>query len=149
MLVAGWLSDRLWKGKRGPAFVLFSLGMFVSLLVFWYFPQPSLLWNSCIIGSIGFFLFGPQMLIGLAAAELSHKNATGTATGFAGWFAYVGAAIAGYPLGVAIENFGWQGFFVMIVACGLLSVICFIPMWNANNRRKFIEEEVTSIEEAS
>lgn len=150
MLVAGWLSDRVWGGKRGPAFVVFSLGMFISLLVFWYYPQPSLLWNSYIIGMIGFFLFGPQMLIGLAAAELSHKNATGTATGFAGWFAYIGAAVAGYPLGVAIEKFGWQGFFLMIVACGLLSVLCFLPMWSAGTgHKKKKKETAENTEETS
>lgn len=135
MLVAGWLSDRVWNGKRGPANFFFSLGMFASLAIFWFYPQTSLLWNSLIIAMIGFFLFGPQMLIGLAAAELSHKNATGTATGFAGLFAYVGAAIAGYPLGLAIEKHGWQGFFMMIVCCGFLSTAGFLPLWSAGGRK--------------
>ncbi len=135
MLVAGWLSDKVWGGRRGPANAVFAFGMFVCLTIFWFFPQPSLLWNSIIVSLIGFFLFGPQMLIGLAAAELSHKNATGTATGFAGWFAYLGAAIAGYPLGVAIEKFGWQGFFVMIVACGFLATISFLPLWSAGSKK--------------
>ena len=38
--------------------------------------------------TIGFFVFGPQMLIGMAAAECSHKEAAGAATGFVGLFAY-------------------------------------------------------------
>jgi sugar phosphate permease len=42
---------------------------------------------------VGFFVFGPQMLIGMAAAELSHKKAAGAATGFVGWVAYLGAAV--------------------------------------------------------
>ena len=141
MLAAGWLSDKVWGGRRGPANFFFALGMFATLAIFWYYPQTSLLWNGFIVAMIGFFLFGPQMLIGLAAAELSHKNATGTATGFAGWFAYLGAAVAGYPLGVAIEKFGWQGFFVMIVACGFLATMSFIPLWSAGAKKSKQSEE--------
>lgn len=135
MLVAGWLSDRFYASKRGPMNVLFSLGMLLSTLAFWFYPGTSLVWSSFICAMIGFFLFGPQMLIGLAAAELSHKNATGTATGFAGWFAYLGAAIAGYPLGLIAEKFGWQGFFVVMAVCGVLSVLCFLPLWNATSAK--------------
>lgn len=135
MLVAGWLSDRLYASRRGPMNVIFSLGMFVSILGFWLYPGTSLLWNSFICTSIGFFLFGPQMLIGLAAAELSHKNATGTATGFTGWFAYLGAAIAGYPLGLIAEKFGWQGFFIMMAVCGVLSIFCFLPLWGVSSSK--------------
>ncbi len=149
MLMAGWLSDRISRGRRGPVNVFFSLGMFATLIVFWQFPQSSLIWNSCIVGTIGFFLFGPQMLIGLAAAELSHKNATGTATGFAGWFAYIGAALAGWPLGLAIEKFGWQGFFTAIVASGLLSALCFLPLWSAGEKNKKVIKEDPPAELAS
>lgn len=136
MLVAGWLSDRLYASRRGPMNLIFSVGMLCSLLGFWFYPGTSLIWVSFICASIGFFLFGPQMLIGLAAAELSHKNATGTATGFTGWFAYLGAAIAGYPLGLIADKFGWQGFFVMMAVCGVLSVLCFVPLWSVNTNKK-------------
>jgi len=141
MLVAGWLSDRLYASKRGPMNVLFSLGMLLSLLAFWFYPGTSLLWNSSICALIGFFLFGPQMLIGLAASELSHKNATGTATGFAGWFAYLGAALAGYPLGLIAEKYGWQGFFVVIAVCGVMSVLCFIPLWGAGEAKQTSKQD--------
>ncbi len=135
MLIAGWLSDRFYASRRGPMNVLFSVGMLLSLLAFWYYPGTSFVMSALICGMIGFFLFGPQMLIGLAAAELSHKNATGTATGFAGWFAYLGSAVAGYPLGLVAEKFGWQGFFMVMALCGVLSVLCFLPMWKATSSK--------------
>jgi len=131
MLIAGWLSDKICSGKRGPMNVVFSLGMVVSVLFLWLFPEASALWDSSVLFMIGFFLFGPQMLIGLAAAELSHKKAAGTASGFAGWFAYFGAASAGYPLGKVAQDFGWQGYFLILCACGSLTVLLFLPMWNA------------------
>ena len=131
MLVAGWLSDKLTEGRRGPMNAIFSLGMLVAVMALWMMPQASALVDSVILFMLGFFLFGPQMLIGLAAAELSHKKAAGTASGFAGWFAYFGAASAGYPLGAIAQNFGWSGFFLILAACGAITMLLFLPMWNA------------------
>jgi len=51
------------------------------------------------------------MLIGIATAELSHKKAAATSTGFVGFVAYIGAAFAGYPLGKITLEWGWEGFF--------------------------------------
>ena len=44
---------------------------------------------------MGFFICGPQFLIAMAAAENSHKHASGSSTGFVSLFAYIGAAAAG------------------------------------------------------
>lgn len=39
---------------------------------------------------IGFFLYGPQMLIGLCGAELVGPESVGASEGFLGWVAYLG-----------------------------------------------------------
>lgn len=145
MLLAGWLSDRLFASRRGPMNVLFSLGLFASVVFLWLFPNASAFVDSAVFFMIGFFLFGPQMLIGLAAAELSHKKAAGTASGFAGWFASFGSAAAGYPLGKVTQDFGWVGYFVTLMACGALTVLLFLPMWNAKAQsRKEEKAEVAT-----
>lgn len=131
MLAAGWLSDKLFHSKRGPMNVLFSLGMLLSVIAFWSMPGVTAYVDSVLLFVIGFFLFGPQMLIGLAAAELSHKKAAGTASGFAGWFAYFGAALAGYPLGKIAQEFGWNGYFMLLIGCCVITILLFLPMWNA------------------
>lgn len=136
MLSAGWLSDKINSGRRGPMNVLFSLGMLGAILALWLLPNLGGAITSVLLFTIGFFLFGPQMLIGLAAAELSHKKAAGTASGFAGWFAYFGAAGAGYPLGKIAQEFGWNGFFMILAVCGVLTSFLFMPMWNARAEKK-------------
>ncbi|MCC5832941.1 MAG: MFS transporter [Chlamydiales bacterium] len=140
MLAAGWLSDKLSAGRRGPMNVLFSLGMVVSVFCLWVFPEATAWFDSGALFMIGFFLFGPQMLIGLAAAELSHKKAAGTASGFAGWFAYFGAAAAGYPLGKVAQEFGWGGYFTILTACGIVTILLFLPTWNAHAHLKKEED---------
>ena len=138
MLFAGWLSDKFSSGRRGPMNVLFSLAMLLSIFAFWLYPGSSPFINITLVSSIGFFLFGPQMLIGLAAAELSHKNATGTATGFTGWFAYFGAALAGYPIGYLVDNMGWGSYFMAIAICGICAFLLFLPLWSAGEKKSKI-----------
>lgn len=135
MLFAGWLSDTLTKGKRGPMNVIFSSGLLCSLACLWLFKDtPSWFMDTSILFMIGFFLFGPQMMIGLAASELSHKKAAGTANGFAGFFAYFGAAVSGYPLGLIAHHWGWKGFFVALFTCATLALVLFLPTWNASEK---------------
>lgn len=89
--------------------------------------------DSFSIFMLGFCIFGPQMLIGVAAAELSHKKAAATATGFVGFFAYIGASISGYPLGRVIDVFGWNGFFMGLIITSLCSLILLLPLWSVTS----------------
>lgn len=129
-LAAGWSSDRLFQAKRGPINVLFSIGMFITIFLFWLIPRGYPVLDLAVMFLIGFMIFGPQMMIGLAAAELSHKQAAASSTGFLGLFAYAGAAFAGYPLGTLTEQWGWSGFYAMLLACAVGSVIVLLPLWS-------------------
>lgn len=133
-LTAGWMSDTMFKGKRGPVNVLFSFGVLLTLLALWFAPSGSVVLFSSMMFFIGFLIFGPQMLIGMAAAELADKEAAGTATGFAGLFAYSGAAAAGWPVGRITQDFGWTGFFMLLSICGLIAVAFLLPLWGKRAR---------------
>lgn len=89
-LVAGWGSDKLFNGNRGPMNLIFAAGILLSVGSLWLMPFASYVMQATCFFTIGFFVFGPQMLIGMAAAECSHKEAAGAATGFVGLFAYLG-----------------------------------------------------------
>ena len=97
--------------------------------------------DSLLIFFIGFFIFGPQMLIGMAAAEIAHKKAAVTSNGFVCWCGYIGAAVAGYPLGTIAQNWGWNGFFMTLVFCGVGSTLLLIPLWNAKAPEHQLAEE--------
>ena len=86
-----------------PLTMLSSICLALNLWLFWRFNWNYKIIDFILIGSIGFFVFGPQMLIGLAASEYVDKKAACSANGFVSWFGYVGAAAAGYPLGILIS----------------------------------------------
>lgn len=133
-LAAGYLSDTVFKGRRGPVNILFTVGVIGNLMVLWFIPSASLLTISIATFVFGFLIFGPQMLIGMAAAELVSKEAAGTATGFAGLFAYAGAACAGWPVGRLIEDFGWPAFFLLLSICASIAVLLLVPLWSKRAR---------------
>ena len=68
----------------------YTVGVAAMLLAFWSVPAslPWLQWATVFM--IGFFLYGPQMLIGLCGAELVGPESVGASEGFLGWVAYLG-----------------------------------------------------------
>ncbi len=130
-LFAGWSSDKIFGGRRNPVNLLFIIGAVCSLIALHWNSASWLMLDSAIIFFAGFFIFGPQMLIGMVAAELTHKKAAATSSGFAGCFAYFGGAVAGGPLGALIGAFGWDLFFVVLLGCGLTVFALILPVLSA------------------
>ncbi|MBS0636177.1 MAG: hypothetical protein JSS12_01590, partial [Verrucomicrobia bacterium] len=77
----------------------------------------------------------------MAAAELSHKKAAATSSGFTGSWAYLGAACAGYPLGLIIQSYGWDGFFAVLALCGVISSLMLLPLWAVKSSEDNIFKE--------
>lgn len=138
-LAAGWLSDSVFGGKRGPINVLFSAAAVAALFGFYAVPGGTVTLASLFVFLIGFAIFGPQMMIGMAAAELSHKNASATATGLTGWISYLGATFAGYPIALVKQHYGWEGFFLVMGACGIISILLLLPLWSVKINTKYVD----------
>ena len=65
-------------------------GIFLAL--FWAGPAtPALQWLA--VAAVGFGLYGPQMLIGLAGAETVSPESVSACQGFLGWVSYFGAPL--------------------------------------------------------
>jgi OPA family sugar phosphate sensor protein UhpC-like MFS transporter len=133
--MAGWGSDNWFQGRRVPLMVLSALGLIFAVMGLWYLSPGDFGIASVLVGIIGFLVFGPQMLVGLAAAEFVSKKAASTSNGFAGCFAYLGAAVAGYPLGQVTEIYGWYGFIVTLVVCAILTAVILLPIWSVRKGR--------------
>ena len=74
---------------------------------------------------IGFFIYGPVMLIGVQALDLAPKNAAGTAAGLTGFFGYfLGTFIlANTVIGWVAQQFGWSWTFMLLVAACILAIV--------------------------
>lgn len=124
-LLCGWMSDRVFGGRRAPTTILF-MGLTLLGVVVYGLNRHGPLWIDCAaLITIGFFVYGPIMMIGLHALELVPKKAAGTAAGFTGFFGYAfGSAIAGTGVGWIADHWGWGGVFTTMIGCCLLTMAC-------------------------
>jgi OPA family glycerol-3-phosphate transporter-like MFS transporter len=122
-IACGWISDRYFKGRRAPANILFMGLTLLAVLVYWFNTRGPLWIDYAALFAIGFLIYGPIMIIGLHALDLVPKKAAGTAAGFTGFFGYVfGSAIAGTGVGWIADHWGWNGVFITMVACCVLTM---------------------------
>ncbi len=102
-ILAGVISDKLFKGQRAPVNLIYLVGIIVGVMLLRLNTISSL--DFVLIGLIGAFTYGPQMMIGgLCAVESSSKKVASAATGFTGSFGYLGATLSGPITGMIVDN---------------------------------------------
>lgn len=124
-LACGWASDRIFRGNRTRTGVTFLIGAGVFLVLYWLAPVGTPYWLLMVhLFFIGAFIYGPVMLIGLQAIDMSAAHVAGTSAGFTGLFGYVlGATMASTGVGYVAEHFGWYVTYGMLVAFVVVAVI--------------------------
>jgi OPA family glycerol-3-phosphate transporter-like MFS transporter len=147
--LCGWMSDKFFEGRRAPAGVICMILIAIVLNIYWFAPSSSpLLINSCIL-VMGFLIYGPVMLIGLHAIDLVPKHIAGTAAGFTGLFGYVGGAVCANALfGWIVDNYDWNGGFLLLFVSCLLATIFLSLTWNAghpSNKEEILKKKKVSL----
>ncbi|MDO8543781.1 MAG: MFS transporter [Opitutaceae bacterium] len=130
MLIAGWSTDRFFGGRGARTCVFCMLGAVGAMLVFWKLAATPLTAGLC-LAAAGFFIYGPQALIGITAANLATKRAAATAAGLTGFFGYASTTVSGWGLGMVVDRFGWHIGFGGLVAMGAIGTLMFILAWPA------------------
>ena len=123
-IICGWLSDKVFKGRRALPTIIFMALVAVAIVVYWQFLDNLNVVIGCLI-AIGFFIYGPVMLIGVQALDLAPKNAAGTAAGLTGFMGYVlgTALLANIIIGYVADEWGWDMTFILLIIACILSVV--------------------------
>jgi OPA family glycerol-3-phosphate transporter-like MFS transporter len=123
-LFCGWLSDKVFSGRRALPTMLFMALVAVAIFIYWKNLDNLTVIIACLI-AIGFFIYGPVMLIGVQALDLAPKNAAGTAAGLTGFLGYVlgTAVLANILVGFVMRSGGLDTVFIMFLAACVISII--------------------------
>lgn len=131
MLCAGWISDRYFGGKthRMCAVEMFLVAICLAIL---YFIQESASAVSVLVllALAGFFLYGPQALLGVAATKQATKKAASSAVGLIGFVSYLSVIFTGVGLGWFSDNFGWDYLYILMAGISVLGGIVMVFLWN-------------------
>ena len=141
-LLWGWLSD-LANGRRGLVACI-ALALIIATLGVYQHASNQYIYLASLF-ALGFLVFGPQLLIGVAAVGFVPKKAIGAADGIKGTFAYlIGDSFAKLGLGMIADGTpvfgltGWAGTFAAldIAAIGCICLMAIVAVMEERKIRR-------------
>lgn len=138
-IVAGYLSDKVFEGRRGRVGFLYMIVLAFSIVFLWHSPVTQKWQHFLSMMLIGFLVTGPQILVGVAASDFASKKAAGAASGLTGTVGYLGAAVSGYGVGLIVDKYNWDAAFAAVTVCSLISALLFALTWN--HRSKVLDKQ--------
>lgn len=145
-ITAGAASDALIRarpsmpavGARVTVMLVYLAGLAAAVAAFLAVP-PGLAGGAAqwvAFAAVGLFLYGPQLLTGLAGAECVDDRYAGTSNGFLGCVAYGGATLAGLPVTLAVRAWGWGPFWVGLCGCVVANAAVLAPLLRLRSRQQ-------------
>ena len=136
MVVAGWATDRFFGSCAHRTSVFCMSGAALAIAAFWMMPQTApLLAKLLPFMMIGFFIYGPQALLGVATTQQATPRAAGVAGGFVGIFSYASTILSGIGFGFVAQHWGWNAAYATILAAALAGGGVLLLIWGAQCRR--------------
>ena len=131
MLCAGWVSDRFFGGKTQRMCAVEMLLVAVCMVVLHFLPADASPYLVLVLLALsGFFLYGPQALLGVIAVKQATKKAASSAVGLIGFMSYLSVVVTGAGLGWFSDTFGWGFLFLLMTVVSLVGAILVGTLWN-------------------
>lgn len=131
MICAGWISDHLFRGKAQRVCAIEMILVAICLVALHILPSDA---NSItiliLLAVAGFFLYGPQALLGVIASNQVTKKAASSAVGLIGLMSYVSVIFTGAGLGWFSDQYGWDYLFILMSGVSILGFITISLLWN-------------------
>jgi len=130
-VVGGWLTDKYFGGRAVRVCLIYMLLAGVSVFLFWRIPGQSEISTAALLGAAGFFIYGPQCLLAVAAANLATRKAAATAIGLTSIFGYASTVLSGWGLGALVQHYGWNAAFAGLIIVAGFGSLLFALGWGA------------------
>ena len=132
MVVAGWATDRFFESCAHRTSVFCMAGAAASIAAFWLVPASApIVLKLAPFMMIGFFIYGPQALLGVATTQQATPRAAGVAGGFVGIFSYASTILSGIGFGFVAQRWGWNAAYATILAAAVVGGLVVLAMWKA------------------
>lgn len=139
-IIAGWATDRFFKGRRAPVIALLLTSLGISSIIFPYLDPSNTGLVIFMIAAIGFCTYGPHILmVGHAAQDFGKKSGAAGAAGFIDGMGYIGASLAGWGAGVMIMRHGYQLTFVFFGSAAILGALLVCVIWKAGPKTHTVD----------
>jgi len=129
-IFAGWASDKIFKNRRAPVAFIMLVLLAISCYLYRIVPGDNWVISLIILLFIGFFTFGPHILMVAAIpADFGSRKAASSVTGFIDAMGYLGASLTGVGTGYLIEKFSWDAGFCFWIFGAIFAAIMTLLIW--------------------
>jgi OPA family glycerol-3-phosphate transporter-like MFS transporter/OPA family sugar phosphate sensor protein UhpC-like MFS transporter len=115
----------MFKGRGAPLSLISMVLCGVSIFLFWKTPGRLVWLNTSLMMCAGFFIYEPQALVAVVAANLATKRAAATAVGLTSIFGYASTVISGWGMGLLVQKYGWGPAFECLIGVAGAGAILF------------------------
>ena len=135
-LLAGYISDKLFKGRPMPLAIICMSLIFVCILGYW--KSESVHTVTIYASIVGCLIYVPQFLASVQTMEVVPSFAVGSAVGLRGFMSYILGATLGTSLfGFLVDKYGWHaGFYTLMLGSVLCIVFCVLSHLSMNQKDK-------------
>ena len=131
MLCAGWMSDRFFKGKSHRVCAVEMFLVALCMIALHLLPKDSSpVIVLVLLALAGFFVYGPQAMLGVTAVKHATKKAASTAVGLIGLMSYGSVIFTGVGLGWFSDHFGWDNLFLLMTIVAVIGGLIVSALWN-------------------
>ena len=132
MVAAGWVSDHVFGSRTHRTCVFCFAGIALAVGAFWLVPNDAPIVAKLIPFSlIGFFVYGPQALLGIASTQQATPRAAASAGGILGILGYLSTIVSGIGFGWMAQKWGWNAAYATILAAAVAGGLVVALMWKA------------------
>ena len=139
----GFISDRIFHSRRGPAAAIMNGIMLASAVVMVVFlkTNPLVVGACCLVISMA--VIGVHSLMsGTAAADFGGRKATATASGITDGFVYLGSGLQSVSLGY-LTSHDWVYWPLFLIPFAAIGLVLSVRMWHKlpEATRRYLEVE--------
>lgn len=133
-LVAGWGSDKLFNGNRGPMNLIFAAGILLSVGSLWLMPFASYVMQATCFFTIGFCLW-PTDVNRYGGGRVFPQRGGRGGDGVCRLVCLSGASLAGWPLAKVLDTWHWSGFLWLSLSPPGFPHCCYCPFERPDTAR--------------
>lgn len=132
--LAGVASDRM-GGRRIPMIFLLLVGLGLTTLVYNEVVRFGFVPTVGILLLVGFFIYGPQvLLVGTAPVDLARRGTSAAAVGFVNFMGYMGAFAGDTVTGSMVQERGWRVAVFVWAGFAFAGALAVAFLWRAKAR---------------
>ncbi len=139
VIFAGFVSDRLFKGRRSLLSFLMLFLMALSFVMMYTMGSTSLLYFTISMGLAGFMLYGPDSMIsGVGAIDIGTKKGALVAAGIINGTGSIGPIFQEEIIGWMYVKYNHEVapiFYLLVVVASITALITFILWFRSRNKK--------------